>query len=185
MNAPKSFSEEIFHCPYEGCGKALNSNFSLRRHMQLVHVQAKALECRHCGKRFSLKQYLLEHEYMHTNELPFLCGVNGCTERFRQRGKLCLHRRKHSGYETRHYQYPDIEDREKKRQERKTKHKRKNKRANDAETIKSTGEEFIYKSGTIEDIFCKCEDNLTKPTAAVPEIFPQWVLHYSSPPPYI
>ena len=69
---------ELFHCPVPDCAKQLNSSFSLRRHMQLVHSEHKALSCRFCGKAFSLKQYLMEHEYMHTEELPFLCGVNGC-----------------------------------------------------------------------------------------------------------
>ena len=114
MNAT-SHSQELHQCPYSECGKTLKSSFSLRRHVQLMHEQAKRFACRYCGKVFSLKQYLMEHEYMHTNELPFLCGVDGCPERFRQRGKLCLHRRTHEGYETRQYKYPDPEERKKKR----------------------------------------------------------------------
>ena len=31
--------------------------------------------------------------YTHTREKPFLCGINGCQERFRQRGKRSIHQR--------------------------------------------------------------------------------------------
>ena len=116
---------ELFHCPVAECAKSLNSSFSLRRHMHLMHTERKALACRYCGKAFSLKQYLMEHEYMHTEELPFLCGFNGCPERFRQRGKLCLHRRKHEGYVTRQYKYPDMEERHHRRMQRRKKRSRK------------------------------------------------------------
>ena len=133
MNQTINIMRESWQCDFPGCFKVLNSNFSLRRHVQLMHEQGKRFACRYCGKAFSLKQYLLEHEYMHTNELPFLCGVDGCPERFRQRGKLCLHRRTHEGYETRRYKYPDLEERKKKRQERKKKRRNRQKapRAND------------------------------------------------------
>lgn len=44
-----------------------------------------------------------EHECIHTNSRPYVCGVNGCQMRFRQRGKLSLHRRKHKGYKMKEY----------------------------------------------------------------------------------
>lgn len=31
--------------------------------------------------------------YTHTREKPFVCGINGCQERFRQRGKRSIHQR--------------------------------------------------------------------------------------------
>jgi hypothetical protein len=40
-----------------------------------------------------LPQYLEEHEYTHTGEKPFVCGINGCPETFRQRGKLSIHKK--------------------------------------------------------------------------------------------
>ncbi len=40
-----------------------------------------------------LPQYLEEHEYTHTGEKPYVCGINGCAETFRQRGKLSIHKK--------------------------------------------------------------------------------------------
>jgi len=36
---------------------------------------------------------LEEHEYTHTGAKPFVCGINGCIEVFRQRGKLSIHKK--------------------------------------------------------------------------------------------
>jgi hypothetical protein len=93
-------TEEIFEC--ETCDKKFTTKFSLNRH-QLVHNNVKRFTCRFCPKKFALKQYLKEHECIHTNSRPYVCGVNGCSQRFRQRGKLSLHRRKHKGYKMKQY----------------------------------------------------------------------------------
>ena len=84
------------------CSKTFSTNFSLVRH-QLVHTQIKPFQCAFCTKTFALAQYQREHEFIHTNLKPFVCGVNGCTESFRQRGKLSLHRRTHGGYTLKQY----------------------------------------------------------------------------------
>ena len=84
------------------CSKTFATNFSLVRH-QLVHTQIKPYKCAFCTKTFALAQYQREHEFIHTNLKPFVCGVNGCTESFRQRGKLSLHRRTHNGYSLKQY----------------------------------------------------------------------------------
>lgn len=91
---------EIFVC--DKCDKKFTTKFSLNRH-QFIHSQVKKYGCRFCPKRFALKQYLKEHECIHTNSRPYVCGVNGCQMRFRQRGKLSLHRRKHKGYKMKEY----------------------------------------------------------------------------------
>ena len=31
--------------------------------------------------------------YTHTREKPFICGIDGCEEKFRQRGKRSIHQR--------------------------------------------------------------------------------------------
>ncbi len=41
--------------------------------------------------------------YTHTGECPYVCGVNGCQLRFKQNGKLSLHRRTHPEYALKHY----------------------------------------------------------------------------------
>ena len=58
-------------------------------------INLKPLKCKYCDKRFSLKQYLKEHQYTHTGERPYICNINGCEKTFRQAGKLSLHRRQH------------------------------------------------------------------------------------------
>jgi len=49
--------------------------------------------CKQCNKGFTLLQYLEEHEFIHSGLKPFLCGVKGCTESFRQKGKLSIHKK--------------------------------------------------------------------------------------------
>ena len=44
-----------------------------------------------------------EHTYTHTKDRPYLCGVGGCEKRFRQAGKLSLHRRTHEEYVLKQY----------------------------------------------------------------------------------
>jgi len=95
---------QAFACSWEGCGRIFRAQFSLNRHM-VLHLETKKYVCKLCQKGFSLPQYLREHEYTHTKELPYLCGVAGCTMRFRQAGKLSLHRRTHLEYQCKKYDY--------------------------------------------------------------------------------
>lgn len=103
----KIYSELRFSCSYLGCGRLFKTKFSMKRHM-ILHNKEKNYICENCGKQFALSQYLKEHSYVHTNILPFMCGVNGCKERFRQAGKLSLHRRTHEEYSIKHYYCPSI-----------------------------------------------------------------------------
>lgn len=91
-----------FECTAQGCNKEYSTKFALQRHLY-THSGIKAFQCRFCSKSFSLLQYLQEHEHTHTKAKPFVWGIDGWTESFRQRGKLCLHRRTHSGYEKKEY----------------------------------------------------------------------------------
>lgn len=95
---------KIFVCSYEGCGRRFRARFSFNRHL-VIHTGAREFICYYCGKAFSLPQYLREHQYRHTNEQPYLCGIGGCTKRFRQAGKLSLHRKTHPEYVTKRYDY--------------------------------------------------------------------------------
>lgn len=84
-----------YPCPHANWGKVLATTFSLRRHIDLKHRKQKNHIWKYCGKRFSLLQYLKEHILIHTQETPFVCNINGCTQAFRQRAKLCAHRKTH------------------------------------------------------------------------------------------
>ena len=89
-------------CAYPGCHKEYSTKFALKRHA-LTHSKVKKFECRYCTRKFALDQYRKEHEYIHTNETPYVCGIDGCTESFRQRAKLCLHRKTHGSYSKKQY----------------------------------------------------------------------------------
>ncbi len=86
---------KTFKCDYANCTKEFTTRFSLRRHY-LTHLGVKEHQCHYCGKRFSLAQYLKEHIYIHTGEKPFICKHPGCGRRFRQAGKLSIHKKSHS-----------------------------------------------------------------------------------------
>ena len=69
----------------------------------MIHTQEKQYICQHCGKTFALIKYLKEHTYTHTKDKPYVCGVGGCEKKFRQAGKLSLHRRTHKEYSLKQY----------------------------------------------------------------------------------
>lgn len=92
----------IFICEFNNCEKIFTTKYSLLRHT-LTHSKKKAFKCKECDKKFSIKQNLVEHEFVHTGELPYVWNFNGCTERFRQRGKLSLHRQSHKSYQKKSY----------------------------------------------------------------------------------
>lgn len=95
-------SKPIFICDFFNCERIFTTKYSLSRHMQ-THRKKKDFKCKECDKTFSIKQNLIEHEFVHTGQLPYLCNFEGCTERFRQRGKLALHRQTHKNYNKKAY----------------------------------------------------------------------------------
>ena len=96
--SPRAISTKVkseYPCPHPGWEKILATTFSLRRHVDLKHRKQKNHVWKYWGKRFSLLQYLKEHVLIHTQETPFVCNINGCQAAFRQRAKLCAHRKTH------------------------------------------------------------------------------------------
>lgn len=96
-------SAKSFICDYHEWERIFNSKYSLMRHTKSKHLKKKKYECDHWNKKFALQHNLKEHEYIHTQSLPFVWGIDGCTQSFRQRGKLWLHRQKHPTYKKRNY----------------------------------------------------------------------------------
>jgi hypothetical protein len=92
----------IFICDFNGWEKIFTTKYSLIRHNQ-THKKKKDFKWKECEKTFSIRQNLIEHEFVHTGELPYLWNVNGWQERFRQRGKLSLHRQSHKTYNKKSY----------------------------------------------------------------------------------
>ena len=82
-------------CPYEVCSKAFGTSYNLNRHIRCCHLNVKQFECELCKARFSSKQSLVEHKYIHSGEKPFACQVLGCHKRYRQSSQLSVHKRTH------------------------------------------------------------------------------------------
>lgn len=91
-----------FVCSQPGCNKEYSTKFALKRHL-ITHSGKRQFACKLCDRKFALEQYLKEHEYIHTNETPYVCGIDGCSESFRQRAKLCIHRMSHKSYQKKSY----------------------------------------------------------------------------------
>ena len=53
-------------------------------------------------------RYLKEHVHVHTKDKTYTCEIGGCKKRFRQAGKLSLHRRTHKEYSLKSYARKDI-----------------------------------------------------------------------------
>ena len=83
-----------FCCDFPSCSNKYRTKYSLKRHY-LTHMGVKQHQCPYCEKRFTLEQYLQEHVYIHTGEMPFICTHPGCGKRFRQAGKLSIHKKTH------------------------------------------------------------------------------------------
>lgn len=64
--------------PYEcsRCGKAFTPKHKLVEH-QIIHSGEKPFECRECGKAFSHKDKVTEHEKIYTGEGPYECRECG------------------------------------------------------------------------------------------------------------
>ena len=96
-------SKKAYICDFLDWEMIFNSKYWLNRHITSKHFKNKKFEWKQWGKKFALSHNLKEHEYVHTQELPFVCGIDGWTLSFRQRGKLSLHREKHPTYKKRVY----------------------------------------------------------------------------------
>jgi len=76
------------------CGKQFTKKQSLKDH-DLIHLDIKPFKCSLCLKSFRHKQYLNVHEKIHKNERNFVCNL--CDKRFPASSDLTKHMAVHTG----------------------------------------------------------------------------------------
>ncbi|KAM4030086.1 uncharacterized protein ACNLHF_021970 [Anomaloglossus baeobatrachus] len=76
------------------CGKCFTRKSHLVDH-QKYHTGKKPFSCQECGKCFIQKSYLVRHQKIHKGEKPFSCSE--CGKCFIRKSELVEHQRSHTG----------------------------------------------------------------------------------------
>ena len=77
------------------CGQVSKYAKDVKKHKKLVHERVLPFACNYCGKKFSNKGNLNQHEVIHTGITPYQCEV--CGRQCRRRGELEKHIQTHGG----------------------------------------------------------------------------------------
>ncbi|KAF5294353.1 hypothetical protein FQR65_LT10806 [Abscondita terminalis] len=92
-------------CKWEDCYQIYDSQSTLVRHIEKVHVEVKRGEeftcfwsnCPRKTKPFNARYKLLIHMRVHSGEKPNKCPFKGCTKAFSRLENLKIHQRSHTG----------------------------------------------------------------------------------------
>eukprot|EP00357_Protocruzia_adherens_P029447 CAMPEP_0115031158 /NCGR_PEP_ID=MMETSP0216-20121206/38349_1 /TAXON_ID=223996 /ORGANISM="Protocruzia adherens, Strain Boccale" /LENGTH=157 /DNA_ID=CAMNT_0002408719 /DNA_START=510 /DNA_END=983 /DNA_ORIENTATION=+ len=95
---PDKDYKKLYRCRI--CEKVMTREYSLKVHV-LNHLNIKRFECEICHKKFNSKTYLSDHHNLHTGLTPYVCDIDNCGLKFRQRIKLCVHKRQVHNHMTR------------------------------------------------------------------------------------
>ncbi|KAM4029694.1 uncharacterized protein ACNLHF_022451 [Anomaloglossus baeobatrachus] len=76
------------------CGKQFSHKSNLGNH-QKIHTGKKPFSCSDCGKCFTHTSILVKHQRIHTGEKPFICAE--CGKYFARKSLLVKHQRHHTG----------------------------------------------------------------------------------------
>lgn len=60
------------NCPF--CDKKFTKNVNVQAHIRSIHQQERPFLCSDCGKDFSTKGALKEHQIIHSDTYPFQCA---------------------------------------------------------------------------------------------------------------
>ncbi|XP_045489074.1 zinc finger protein 92 isoform X1 [Pieris rapae] len=81
-------------CPI--CSKPIASKANVEKHIMRVHREKKEKPknhmCNLCGKKFSDKKALNQHEVIHSMERPLTCEI--CSQSFKQKASLYTHKKR-------------------------------------------------------------------------------------------
>ncbi|CAG9577610.1 unnamed protein product [Danaus chrysippus] len=81
-------------CPI--CSKPIASKANVEKHMMRVHGEKKSKPrkhvCQMCGKGFTDKKALTQHEVIHSGERPLSCDI--CQQTFKQKASLYTHKKR-------------------------------------------------------------------------------------------
>ncbi|XP_047039620.1 zinc finger protein 354A-like [Helicoverpa zea] len=84
----------VHKCPI--CEKPIASRANVEKHLMRVHGQKKEKPrnhiCQECGKAFTDKKALTQHEVIHSGERPLSCDI--CQQTFKQKASLYTHRKR-------------------------------------------------------------------------------------------
>ncbi|XP_068123100.1 transcription factor IIIA [Hyperolius riggenbachi] len=88
-------------CDAADCELRFTTKSTMKKHYQRAHVSPSVLYVCHfvdCGKSFKKHNQLKVHQYIHTNQQPFVCTHEGCNKSYPTPSKLKRHEKVHAGY---------------------------------------------------------------------------------------